>query len=144
MFSKACEYGIRSVIYIASKSLEGKRTKIDEIVKYSGAPKAFAAKVLGKLTTFGIIQSVKGPYGGFEIENSKLKKIKISDIVEAIDGKDIFNTCVLGLKECNNANPCPIHNKFIRVRNEMKKTISCATMDELARKFRSGKVKLKG
>ncbi|HRH66655.1 MAG TPA: transcriptional regulator, partial [Bacteroidia bacterium] len=31
MFSKACEYGIKSIIYIASRSLQNERVKIGDI-----------------------------------------------------------------------------------------------------------------
>ena len=49
MFSKACEYGIKAIIYIATQSLEGKRVKIVDVVENSGSPAAFTGKVLGSL-----------------------------------------------------------------------------------------------
>ena len=142
MFSKACEYGIKAVTYIATQSLEGKRVKIADVVENSGSPVAFTAKVLGALTKHNIVNSLTGPYGGFEIELPKMKKIKVSDIVYAIDGDTAYNGCVLGLNECSNTHPCPIHDKFVGIRNSLKKVIETTTIYDLATGLKSGKTVL--
>ncbi len=138
MFSKSCEYGLKAVIYIASQSLEGKRIKIDDIAEKAGSPRAFTAKILGTLTKFNIINSLKGPYGGFDIEIKRMKEIKISEIVFAIDGDSIYNGCALGLTECNAQEPCPMHENFVQIREELKKMLETTTIFELATKFNSG------
>lgn len=139
MFSKACEYGIKAVIYIASQSLEGKRVKIGDIVKNSGSPEAFTAKVLGALTKHLIVHSQTGPNGGFFIDPERMKEIRVSDIVFAIDGDSIYNGCALGLSECNSLQPCPMHDKFVKVRNELRKTLITTTIHDLAIGLKSGK-----
>ena len=86
MFSKACEYGIKAIIYIATQSLKGERVKTGDIVENVGSPVAFTAKILGALTKHNIVDSYTGPYGGFEIHTARMKTIKLSEIVFAIDG----------------------------------------------------------
>lgn len=142
MFSKACEYAIKAIIYIATQSLEGKRVKIADIVENSACPEAFTAKVLGTLTKHNIVNSHTGPSGGFEIELSKMKKTKLSDIVYSIDGNTNYSGCVLGLNECNSAHPCPIHDKFIDIRNSTKKALETTTIYDLATGLKSGKTVL--
>jgi Rrf2 family protein len=139
MFSKACEYGIKAIIYIATQSLEGKRVKMGDIVENSGSPEAFTAKILGALTKYNLVQSLKGPYGGFEIDVERMKQIKLSEIVYAIDGDAIYNGCALGLSECNEHEPCPMHKKFVRVRNELKKMLETTSIYNLAIELKSGK-----
>lgn len=139
MFSKACEYGIRAIIYIASKSVEGSRVKIGEVVENINSPEAFTAKILGALVRNGIIQSSKGPYGGFYIESNKMSSIKMSDIVFAIDGDSIYNGCGLGLSECNSAKPCPLHDKFVQIRADLKNMLNNTTIEDLAAGLKSGK-----
>ena len=68
MFSKACEYGIKATIFIASNSYEKQRVSLKEIAKEIDSPEAFTAKILQNLVRHKIINSVKGAYGGFEIE----------------------------------------------------------------------------
>lgn len=142
MFSKACEHGIKAIVYIATQSLEGKRVKIGDVALHSGTPEAFTAKVLGLLTKHKIVQSLTGPYGGFEIDIRKMKEIKLSDIVFAIDGDTVYNGCALGLSECNSSKPCPMHEKFVTVRNSLKKILNQTSVLDLAQKLKSGKTVL--
>lgn len=139
MFSKACEYGIKAIIYIATQSLEGKRVKIGDVVENSGSPAAFTGKVLGALTKHGIVNSFTGPYGGFFIEPGRMKRIRASDIVFAIDGDTVYNGCALGLSECNSLQPCPMHNQFVKVRANLKKMLETTTVYDLAMGLKSGK-----
>ncbi len=142
MFSKACEHGIKAIIYIATQSLEGRRVKIGDIVENSGSPEAFTAKVLGALTKHNIVNSQTGPYGGFEIETGRMKQIRMSDIVQAIDGDTIYNGCGLGLSECSNIQPCPMHDKFVKVRSDIKKMLTTTTIHDLALGLKAGKTVL--
>ncbi len=131
MFSKACEYGIKAIIYIASRSLQDERVKIGDIAKNTDSPEAFTAKVLGSLVKQNIVQSQTGPNGGFYIDKERMRKIPVSDIVVAIDGNSLFNGCALGLKECNNLKPCPLHHKFLRIRSNLKKVLEETSIYEL-------------
>lgn len=139
MFSKSCEYGIKAIIYIATQSLEGSRVKIGEVAEHTGSPEAFTAKILGTLTKCDIVNSLKGPYGGFDIDIKRMKQIKVSEIVHAIDGDSIYKGCALGLDECNAAEPCPMHEKFVVIRNELKKMLETTTIYDLAIKLQTGK-----
>lgn len=87
MFSKACEYGIRSAIYIANASMDKNRVSVKEISEEINSPVAFTAKILQQLTKAKIIFSSKGSKGGFQIPKSQIKKIKLRQIVQAIDGE---------------------------------------------------------
>ncbi|MBK8501232.1 MAG: Rrf2 family transcriptional regulator [Saprospiraceae bacterium] len=139
MFSKACEYGIKAIVYIATQSLEGHRTKIGDIVNHAGSPEAFTAKILGALTKHDIVRSQTGPYGGFAIELSRMKTIRLSEIVFAIDGEALYNGCGLGLSECSDSQPCPIHDKFVVVRSQLKEMLETTTIYDLAIGLRAGK-----
>jgi len=138
MFSKACQYGIKAIIYIATQSLEGNRVKIGDVADNTATPEALTAKILGALNKHDIVRSIKEPYGGFDIDIHRMKQIKISDIVYAIDGDSIYNGCALGLSECNAAAPCPMHERFVKVRSELKTMLQTTTIYDLATKLKSG------
>ena len=142
MFSKACEYGIKAIIYIATQSMQDKRVKIGDIAENVGSPEAFTAKILGALVKHDIVQSLTGPYGGFQIDKGKIESIKLSEIVFAIDGDSIYNGCGLGLSECNEIHPCPVHDKFVKIRADLKKFLHTTTIHELAAGLKSGKTLL--
>ncbi len=138
MFSKACEYGIKATIYIASNSHEGKRVSLKGISKHIDSPEAFTAKILQILARENVVNSIRGINGGFEIEESQLEKIQLADIVKAIDGDAIYKGCGIGLKECNEIHPCPIHNDFKIVRNELRNLLETTNLKSLAMDVNSG------
>ena len=72
MFSKACEYGIKATIYIAMQSMQNSRVSLKDIAKEIDSPVAFTAKILQQLARNKIVESVKGPTGGFQIEKKKI------------------------------------------------------------------------
>lgn len=143
MFSKACEYGIRASIFIAKNSQENKRVSPKEISKEIDSPQAFTAKILQDLVRHKIIKSIQGAYGGFEIDKDLISKIKISQIVEAIDGDKIYSGCGLGLRECSEERPCPLHDKFKSIRNNLKHMLDTTSLDELANELQEGTAFLK-
>ncbi len=138
MFSKACEYGIRAAVYIALQSVEGKRVSLKEIAEEINSPIAFTAKILQQLSKNSIVDSVKGAAGGFEIEKENIDKVKLSAIVHAIDGDKIFVGCGLGLKECNADKPCPVHDKFIDIRNDLRNMLERTSLYEMTTGLEAG------
>lgn len=143
MFSKACEYGIKATIYIAMQSMQNSRVSLKDIAKEIDSPVAFTAKILQQLARNKIVESVKGPTGGFQIEKKKIDSIKLRRIVSAIDGDSIFRGCGLGFKECNENYPCPIHDKFKKVRNELQQMLEDTSIYELATGLEIGLTYLK-
>ena len=132
MFSKACEYGIRATIYIATQSYEHKRVSLKDIAKKIGSPEAFTAKILQQLVRSNIIDSVKGPSGGFDIEVKKLHKINLGQVVTSIDGDALFTECGLGLKECSSLKPCPVHDQFKKIREDLKEMLGNTNLYDLS------------
>ena len=119
MFSKTCEYAIRALIFIAQKSKDGSRISIKDISSGIDSPEYFIAKILQDLSRKGFVQSAKGPNGGFYMDDANLEQ-SVADIVREIDGDKLFSGCGLGLKECSEDHPCPIHNDFKHIRQEIK------------------------
>lgn len=143
MFSKACEYGIKASIFIAINSREGKLVSPKEIAKEIDSPQAFTAKILQALVRKKIIKSVQGAHGGFEIDKNEIPNIKLSAIVNAIDGDTIYNGCGLGLHSCDESHPCPVHDKFKKVRAELKDMLESTSLEQLALDIQSGVAYLK-
>ncbi len=136
IFSKTCEYAMRAVFYVAQKSHEGQKVGIKEIAEQINSPEPFLAKILQKLSRERLIQSVKGPNGGFYFDAVSLNR-PLADIVSAIDGNDIFTGCGLGLTYCSESNPCPLHDEFKKVRNQITHMLNNTTIG----KFNMGLIK---
>ena len=137
MFSKSCEYAIRAVVFIATQKNAGNKSGIKEICEEIDAPQHFTAKVLQSLSHNGIISSQKGPTGGFYL-NKTQTRLKLVDVICSVDGDKIFTGCGLGLKSCFEKNPCPIHNQFKGVRDELLNMLSNTFVVQLAEEIEKG------
>jgi Rrf2 family protein len=143
MFSKACEYAIRAALYISIKSINGSRLGIAEIAKQADAPVPFTAKILQTLVREGLISSIKGPNGGFYLD-PKAKPVSLAAIVKAIDGSDdALHVCTLGLKECSDRFPCPVHHEVKAYKDHLRKVMRDTTIQTLSDDLSKGKTFLK-
>lgn len=131
MFSKTCEYGIKALIFIAFQSGFQKRVGLNDIAEEINSPVSFTAKILQKLVKNGLLKSLKGPTGGFVIDEIMAEQITLSMIVSAIDGEAVYKGCGLGLEDCNEDKPCPVHHKFKAVRDELRDMLEKTTLKEL-------------
>lgn len=138
MFSKSCEYAIKAVIHLCMETQAGGRLSINDIAVAIDSPEPFTAKILQTLSKHKIISSAKGPGGGFFVEHKK-KPIYVMDIVHLMDGEDALNRCGLGLKECNEEHPCPIHNEFKSYSSRLKKLLETKTIQQFATEIKTGK-----
>ena len=143
MFSKACEYAIKSVVYIAHEALAGRKTNVKQISEATNAPESFVAKILQPLSKKGILLSNKGKQGGYSIDLDKLEKIKLIEIVLITDGPDILTRCAFGLDKCSSEKPCPFHFKYKPIRESLEQSLSEISIYDMALKTEQGEAFLK-
>ncbi|MEO8821099.1 MAG: Rrf2 family transcriptional regulator [Ginsengibacter sp.] len=120
MLTKTCKNAIKAVIYLCSKYNSGENAGIKEVAEFINASEHTVGKILQTLVKQNVIKSLKGPTGGFFISKEQQKQ-PIINIVEAIDGAQIFKSCGLGLSQCSAKHPCPIHDDYKEVRDLMEK-----------------------
>ena len=118
MFSKACEYALRATILIAQKSSEDNKLSVEDVAEGIGTPKSFTAKILQQLIRGNVISSVKGPNGGFYI-SEKLKKQPVWNILVALDEDERLTNCVMGLDKCSDKKPCPMHEQYKVIKEQL-------------------------
>ncbi|MEP6626737.1 MAG: Rrf2 family transcriptional regulator [Ginsengibacter sp.] len=132
MFSKTAEYALRATIFIAQKGTIEQKLGIDEIAKAIGSPQSFTAKILQMLTKDNkIVSSARGPHGGFYVTR-QAKKLPAKVILEAVDEEDVLKKCVLGLKQCSEIKPCPMHAEYKLIRDQLNLLFQNTTIQHLA------------
>ncbi len=131
IFSKACEYGIRSTLYVCTRDSNA-FVPIREIGTSLGISHHFLTKVLQDLTAVGIMKSLRGPNGGVAL-NRSADSIFLFEIVVAIDGIGSFENCVLGLPDCGDDQPCPLHDFWGALRDGIKQKFESFSLETLAR-----------
>jgi Rrf2 family iron-sulfur cluster assembly transcriptional regulator len=132
IFSKKCEYGLQAVLYLSTIE-ENRTAPADEISKKLGIPKEFVSKILQSLALKKIVCSKKGNSGGFYL-GKPASEIKLIEIVEAIDGLSLFHNCVLGFPDCSPDSPCPVHNKWGKLRSEAYDMLTKETLEQFKKK----------
>lgn len=137
MLSNTCKYGIRALIYIASREEKNKKTGLAQISKDLKLPSPFLAKILQQLAKQKILVSLKGPHGGFSLQR-KPEKISLYDIVTTIDGDGIFTDCIIHNTKCgdvdNKHKECPVHNEYGEIRKKLIQYFKKTTIADLVKK----------
>ena len=137
MLSFTCKTAIKAVIYLASKFESGENAGIKEIAEFIDASEHTIGKLMQTLVKQGVVNSVKGPSGGFYISKEQRKQ-PIINIVEAINGKQLFKECGLGLSKCSASRPCPIHHDYKEARDKVEKLFSTRKIADLCEPVNDG------
>ncbi len=119
MLSTSCKAAIKAVVFLASQFEPGEKFSLTMVSQHIGASEHTVGKILQALVKNKLIKSSKGPGGGFYITKEQLE-IPVIKIVQAIDGKELFKECALGLNKCNSERPCPIHFEYKKAREVME------------------------
>ncbi|HLO82289.1 MAG TPA: Rrf2 family transcriptional regulator [Chitinophagaceae bacterium] len=131
MFSKTTEYALRAVMHIAANSSEEKKLSLGEIAEAIDSPRSFTAKILQLLTgEGGLISSTRGPSGGFFITDKQLQK-PVRSILQAMDEDRKLVKCVIGLSECSEVRPCPLHAKYKSIKAQLISMFEDKTIGQL-------------
>jgi Rrf2 family protein len=143
MLSNTCKTAIKAVIYLSSKFDTEGNAGIKEISEFINASEHTVGKILQTLVRQNIINSMKGPTGGFYISKEQQKQ-PIINIIEAIDGKQIFKSCGLGLSKCSSSHPCPIHDDYKEARDIIEKLFRQKRVMDLCEPVNNGLAYLMG
>ncbi|HDO28205.1 MAG TPA: Rrf2 family transcriptional regulator [Bacteroidetes bacterium] len=137
IFSRSTEYAIRAMVYLAVNSSPNRHFGVKKIAEEMGFPEHYLGKVLQLLARKNIISSVKGPNGGFCVDN-EVMNISLLKIIDTMDGLEFFHTCGLGLHECNDEKPCPIHKDYQIFRGDLYKMLSEKTIRDMKADIENG------
>ncbi|MCX7875774.1 MAG: Rrf2 family transcriptional regulator [Melioribacteraceae bacterium] len=133
IYTKTGEYAIRAILFLARQPKEA-LIMSSEIAEKEDIPTHYLAKILQRMAKYGYVDSFKGRGGGFKI-TELAKKSSILEIVERVEGPVINLKCVTGLKECDEENPCPLHEEWAELRNRIYNLISSRTVQEVAEQY---------
>lgn len=130
LYSRPCEYAIRTMAYLA-RGRPGERVQAQEIAAAESIPAPILAKVLQQLARSDLVNSFKGPGGGFSL-NRPPSSINLYEIFRLVDGVEDLDRCAVGLAECNDFAPCPLHDTWKSVRVHLLQYLKKTTLEEMA------------
>ena len=82
--SHAVRYALQALVYMANET-DGQLVASHVVAEAEGIPELFLLKVLKMLVSARILQSLKGPSGGYRLARPA-NKITLLEVVEAVDG----------------------------------------------------------
>jgi len=129
------EYALRGLVYIQTQNYSGRRPGVAEIAREIDAPHFFTAKIMNHMVKQGFVSSAKGKGGGFYFEPEK-PDLTLGQLREVTGGNRSLTSCGFGLQNCNDQNPCPLHEKYAPIRDSIQMLIATETIQSLARKSR--------
>jgi len=142
MLSHTSKYAIRALIYLELFSSPQNKLGIKHIAQKLDLPSPFLGKILQVLVRAQLLVSSKGPNGGFYLKRPAVD-ITLMEIIDIMDGKDTFDTCVIRTTHCDDENPCSMHGKVGPMMGELKKRFSTETIADLVSEFKDGKERIR-
>lgn len=129
IYSRSAEYAIRALVHLAEVPA-GKYAMVKNIAEKCDIPAHFLAKILQQLARKGFLRSSKGPTGGFCLR-TPANELTMWHLVEAIDGATDYNRCPGGMTQCNDDQPCGLHDNWKALRSRIMEYLERTTMADL-------------
>ena len=133
MFSQTARYGLRATLFIAMEGKE-KPVKVNYISKELGIPMAYLHKIVRKLVNEGILISGRGPKGGLSLKRDP-DKISTLDVIKGADPGFSGQGCFFGFPSCNEKSPCPYHDEWGNLMDQVCGLLKQKTLDRVLNKL---------
>ena len=132
-FTKAEEYGIFGVLYLAEKD-RSVVTPLSEISKAQNIPEKFLAKIFQSLSKSGIIRSHRGVRGGFTLAKDP-SEISVREVLETIQGPYHLMKCLGDFKACtmNKVDFCPLREILLIAEQRLVSVFDEYTLSDLVK-----------
>jgi Rrf2 family protein len=97
----------------------------------TGIPTHYLSKVLRRLVLAGVLTSQKGQGGGFSLARPS-SEIRVIDVLTAVDAYPSEGRCAFGWGECTDVHPCPLHEVWTRLNDQISAWATGTTLADIA------------
>ncbi len=140
ILSRTSQYAIQALIYIATQP-RGVPILNRTVAEHLSVPPAYLAKIMQSLCRGNLLYSFRGRQGGFCLREG-CEKVNLMQILTMVEGPDITESCVIGLKICEDESACPMHEKWKPIKTRIVELMRKQTLAKLASAVNSGKYRL--
>jgi Rrf2 family transcriptional regulator, iron-sulfur cluster assembly transcription factor len=128
--SRESEYGLAGMIYLA-RQRPGTVLAVKTVADAEALPRMFLAKTFSRLARHGILRSHRGRQRGYELARSP-RAISVREILEGIEGPELFTRCIFRSDGCSEWRPCLLHETWKVVRPQVKDLLARMTLADCA------------
>jgi len=126
--SKTSEYALRVLSFMINSDMQVFSAKY--LIDSLDVPDKYLRRLMTDLSKSGFIKSMKGRDGGY-IFAKNADTIHISQVIDAVEGMDKYEGCIMGFGECSDDNPCSLHEKYAPIKEQLITFLSSTTISEL-------------
>jgi len=130
LLSQTAEYALRAMAWLATVP-EGRPIRAVDLSRATGIPTHYLSKVLRRLVLADLLESQKGQGGGFSLSRPP-REIAFIEILSAIDAYPTQGRCAFGWGDCDAADPCPLHNSWSHLNEQIQNWASNTSLEEIA------------
>lgn len=128
--SREGEYGLTAMIYLAQQPPATVLT-LNQIAEARDLPAGFLAKTFQKLVRHGLLESFRGRRRGYCLAR-EASEIKLREMLEAIEGPDLFDRCIFWGRRCGESNPCLLHEGWREIKPHLIQFLETTSLTSLA------------
>lgn len=137
MLTAKGKYSLKALAHLAALDRQTMTQAID-IAKANGIPKKFLDAILGELRNAGIVQSQKGPGGGYRLARVP-SEIRIGHVIRTIDGplapiacasRTAYQPC----RDCSDVKACSVRLMMTEVRDAISDVLDRVTLADMIAK----------
>jgi Rrf2 family iron-sulfur cluster assembly transcriptional regulator len=132
MLSNSSKYAVKALVHLVNHSSKDNKILVKDLAKVTELPQPYLSKLLQQLTAKDYLSSIKGRNGGYFITKAQAEN-SVLDIIVEIEGKDILQLCILNFDNCDNKNPCSIHNLVASQKDALRKSFKAIKLKDLGK-----------
>jgi Rrf2 family nitric oxide-sensitive transcriptional repressor len=134
MFSSTAEYALRAIVHLA---MHGSRAcPAAQIAGTTQIPPGYVSKVLQDLGRAGLVQSQRGPNGGFTLTRDAAK-ITVLEVVNAVDPIKRIVRCPLDIPS-HGTKLCRLHQRLDDAIGSVEKVLSESSIADMVEPTKAG------
>ncbi len=135
MLTRKTKYGLKAMLLLA-RGYGGGPVSIADLSEREQMPKKFLESILLELKHRGLVQSRKGPGGGYQLGRSP-DRISAGEVIRVLDGPLALVSCVsqtayMPCEECVSERDCSVRRLFQAVRDETARILDGTTLASAA------------
>lgn len=127
--SAKADYAVRAAIEIAAS--DDRPVKADQLALRQEIPVTFLHKILHELRTAGLIRTLRGPEGGYELARPA-DEISVADVLRAVEGPlaEVRHTAPESIEYVGSA--VPLQRVWIALRTNLRDVLESVTLRDVA------------
>lgn len=129
MISRTSAYALEAAIIIAERQPE--RVRANELAAELGVPANYLSKILATMARAGLLESGRGPHGGFRLAADATDTM-VGDVVGLFEDVSSTRRCLLGRGTCSDTNSCPAHDQWRAVSRPLFDFFDTTTLASLS------------